>query len=195
MYKVGKLAGGFLAVALSTSLFGCVASSSNNFISSNVEPGDTSRTGSQQLPTVSVADLEGNDFILPRDFAADYNLVVFGFAHKQQESINTWLPHLISYVEGNSDIQLMEIPVIDNSNAALRTIIRNGMRSGITDPAARLRTRTLFVDKSKFESAIGVSDNNKILLVVFNRSGEAIGRESGDFSEAKFEALKKFVRR
>ena len=65
----------------------------------------------------------------------------------------------------------------------MRFIIDNGMRSGITDRAARAATITLYIDVKEFTRALGLRDTKQIAVFVVTPSGEILARAVGRFSE------------
>lgn len=169
-----------LSLALSCS--GCVASSSNNLITLT---GDSAAI----LPQVIASDLEGKEYSLPKDFTSDKTIVIFGFSHGQQKAIDTWLPTLKERAKQDAEFSYIEIPVIDNKNAMLRTIIRNGMRTGITESEDRQKTITLFADKDNLLKSLKVSDPQNIEVMVIDKQGIVSRRVSGEYSAEKLSDL------
>lgn len=169
-------------------LTGCVAASTNNDLAEVSTPA-LSEAGAVYLPAVELADLEGKVYQLPKDFPSDLNVIVFGFAHAQKEATQTWIDPILKLKESNSSLSLFKVPVIDKKVGALRAMIRNGMRAGIGDDAARQRTLTLFVDKEKFAKAIGLTDDTKPATMLFDRAGKLLWRSAGESSEEKIAEL------
>ncbi len=174
------------SIFLITSFSACVGSSSNSSLALR---SSELNSNEKLLPEVTVSNLEGDVFTLPRDLSANYSIIAFGFAHEQQPAIDTWAAELKQLEKNNSSLKFYEIPVIDSSNAALRTVIRNGMRTGISDEADRKRTMTLFVDKPAFVQALGVKDQGEIALMLVDRNGKVLWETSGVRSEEKSKAL------
>lgn len=165
-----------------TQLSACVGSSGNSAL--KIRPVDFN-SDQRLLPEITVSNLEGDEMRLPNDLSSDYSIIAFGFAHAQQPEIDTWTAELKAVENNNSSIKFYEIPVIDSSNAALRTVIRNGMRTGISDSADRKRTMTLFVDKDAFTEALGLKDQEQIALILFNRDGKVLWEVKGAKDESK----------
>ena len=142
------------------------------------------------LPAVVVSDLQGAERILPQDFSSNLNLVLFGFAHEQKDELHSWTVPLTQLVREARSLALYEIPVIDESSAALRTVIRNGMRQGTTDPLSRQRTFTLFVDKTKFTRSLAIQQTDHVMVALFDRDGRLVWEESGLFTPEKLAKLR-----
>jgi len=169
-------------------LSACIGSSVNNKIIHQ----DSEAQRGAVFPQVSAADLDGKAYDLPRDFTYRYNILVFGFAHEQKEMVKAWLLPLNKVKAMHSDITIYRIPVIDPSNFALRTVIRNGMRSKAEDEA-RKQTLTLFVDRQSFADSLGIKGIDTVAVVVTDREGHLIWQQSGEFAEAKIKELDELV--
>jgi len=74
-----------------------------------------------------------------------------------------------------------------------RTFINEGMRAGIPDQTARERTITLYLDKSKFKSALEIADENDITLFLVNRNGEILWRANGAYTQEKADSLLQYI--
>jgi len=72
---------------------------------------------------------------------------------------------------------------MSRSYLIMRFIIDNGMRSGITDTAARASTITLYIDVKEFTRALGLQDTKQIGVFVVTPDGEILARVMGRFSE------------
>ena len=164
----------------------CIGSSVNN----EIDPNSTAAVQSKRtFPTVNVSDLDGKEYLLPNNFEKNLNLVVVGFAHEQKEAIKTWMSELSEILKQFPQVGLYKIPVIDPSNAALRTVIRNGMRSK-ADELTRKQTLTLFIDRHSFADVIGVKDISVPTVLMTSSDGSLLWIESGTIDSAKIENLK-----
>ncbi len=162
----------FLA-AFALLIMGCAGSSSNSIIApgSNISGDSTSR-----MPSVTVADLAGRELLLPQDLARP-SLLVIGFAHDQRSAMNDWMTALKGAVKEYPNVGVFKIAVIDSSNAALRAIIRAGMRSAATGDAQR-ETLTLFTDKDHFGHMLGLELTQPTAMLV-EPDGRISWRASG----------------
>jgi len=185
MNTIQRLVSGLTLWGMLMTLSGCVGASVSNSI--NVDP--TSST--PFFPTVHVSSLEGTELALPAELPSESALVVLGFAHEQRAAVGRWMEELQSDASQGNGLALLEIPVIDEANMALRTIIRNGMRTGITDTLARERTLPLFVNRDAFCRAIGVTDLTQPAVVLLTRAGTIAFTVSGDVTPERVEAVRK----
>lgn len=147
------------------------------------------------FPAVSGENLHGETVSFPAAFKTNTcTVVIVAYARKQQEIIDPWLPELDGLARSIKGFEFYELPTIKEKNRVMRWIIHNGMRSGVKDAAARSRTVTLHIDKTPFNRALGVKDESKIYLLVLDREGRELHRETGVFEKAKFERIKDRVR-
>jgi hypothetical protein len=73
--------------------------------------------------------------------------------------------------------------------APMRWMINSGMKSGINDRNARDRTITLYIDKTPFKDALGITDETAIQVLLVDRSGAILWRSTGRFTAEKGAAL------
>lgn len=144
---------------------------------------------SARFPTVTSKNLEGRPMTLPADFAGQRNVVFVAFKREQQDLIDTWLPFVKGVVARTPNTDFYEIPTIGPLIRLLQWTINRGMRGGIPDVEARKRTVTLYLDKAPFRRSLGITTEETIHVLVVDRVGHVLWRETGAFSEAKGAAL------
>ncbi len=163
---------------------GCVGASVTNSINTGSAP------AAPLFPPVQVADLEGKELTLPTQLPSEAALVVLGFAHEQREAVGRWMNELQATVPPGENLSLLEVPVIDSANMALRSIIRNGMRTAVTDTTARERTLPLFVNREAFCRAIGVTDLATPTVLLLTRAGKIAFSISGEATPERLKAVR-----
>ncbi|MCB0317579.1 MAG: hypothetical protein KDD56_02395 [Bdellovibrionales bacterium] len=179
----------FCLIIFCSILVGCVAASTNNNLSeSSVVPGST-----PSLPAVELADLNGQVYEFPKDLPASQNVLVLGFSHEQKDSTQSWMAPLAELETKYSNLSVFKVPVIDNKNAALRTIIRNGMRSG-SEEGARSKTLTLFVDSKKLIEHLGITDTDQVSVVLLNSNGQVEWLGKGSVNDGQLSGLTKVLK-
>lgn len=137
----------------------------------------------KRFPVVSGSDLNGRDLTLPRDFPGPASLVFVPFEMKQQGDVDSWTSFVRKLKSDNPSLAAWELPTMSRSYLIMRFIIDNGMRSGITDTAARASTITLYIDVKEFTRALGLQDTKQIGVFVVTPDGEILARVMGRFSE------------
>lgn len=148
------------------------------------------------FPAVKGENLHGEEIVFPAALASNTcSVVIVAFLRSQQEIINPWLPGLVDLTKSERGFEFFELPTLKPMNRFTRWVIYRGMRSGIPDDKPRSRTVTLYLDKSKFNRALGVTSEDTVYFFVVDQAGRIRWRCSGGFTEAKFEELKMQVRR
>ena len=90
------------------------------------------------LPKLTADDLNGRILALPADLPGDPTIVFVAYKQNQQPQINAWVNRLDLQPEGGP--AWVELPVVGQGAALIRSVIDNGMKSGITSKAMRART-------------------------------------------------------
>lgn len=160
---------------LVTTLTGFIGAGSNSDVV--VAPGQRN-----VFPSVSGINLVGEPVALPRGFEGHLNLVVLGFEMEQQKDVDTWIAALDGIRSSLPGLEFYEVPVINAGSAAFRFWVNNGMHFGILDLEARKRTITIYVDRSKFNSIVGVGDIDRIYALLVDNTGRILWRGEGPAS-------------
>jgi hypothetical protein len=137
----------------------------------------------RRFPPVTSTDLNGRSLRLPGDFPGPASLVFVAFEMRQQEDIDSWQPFVQKARQGDPGLGVFELPTIAQGYLFIRSLIENGMRSGIKDPAARASTVTLFLNAKEFAGALGLSTTRVIAVLVVTPSGEILAQTTGRYSE------------
>lgn len=121
-----------------------------------------------QLPPLTGKTLNSRSMTLPQDLPADPSLVFIAFDQDQQGQIDSWTHGL----KESPTVPWLELPIIEQSNAFVRTMIADGMRRDIKASAIRERVLTVYTDPEAVAHAVGCTDYRKRLCVaVVERSG------------------------
>lgn len=142
-----------------------------------------------RLPTVSGSNLERETLTFPADFAGELNLVFIAFQQWHQMEVDTWVPLAESLHQDHPRLAYYEFPTIQSMNRLSRMFINEGMRAGIRHQPTRRRTITLYIEKAPFRQALQIPDEKHISVMLFDRQGEVIWRETGAFTPEKGAAL------
>ena len=147
-----------------------------------------------QFPGVTGSNLQRRELELPQGFQGELNLVLIAFQQWQQTQVDTWIPFARQLEETHSGVRYYELPTIRRLNVLARTFINEGMRAGISDPVARERTITLYVDKETFRESLQLSREDDIHVLLLDRHGHVLWRAEGAFTAEKGDSLAAEVR-
>ena len=141
------------------------------------------------LSPLSGVALGGKEYKLPGDLAKQHNILVIAFRREQQRVVDQWLPSLIDLEQRRSDVAVYELPVLSFVYRPARWFIDGGMTRGIPDAAARARTITVYTDVGKVADNLGLAGTDTLAVLIAERSGRILARETGSFEEQKAERL------
>ena len=134
------------------------------------------------FPTVSGSNLLRQKLTLPQDFQGRLNLVFIPFEQWQQMEVDSWMALAKELEEQFDGLVYYELPTIQSRNSFYKMFINEGMRAGIPNPKTRERTITLYLDKADFRTALGMSDEEHIYILVVDRQGNEFFRARGPYS-------------
>ena len=141
------------------------------------------------FPTVSGENLSGRAMTLPRDFGGRANLVFVAFEREHQEVVDTWLPHAARLAASRPGLRYYELPTIKRRFAVMSPVIARGMRSGVTDRAARDATITLYTNVDDLRAALGLPDARSIYALLLDAGGVVRWRARGPYDDPQGAAL------
>lgn len=141
------------------------------------------------FPTVTADDLNGRSVTLPVDLPGDPTIVFIAYKQNQQELVNGWVYAL--GLDASSGPEFVEVPVVGVAASLFRSVVDNGMRSGIVDTAMRARTITLYENVNLVNQPLGFSGRNTIRVLLVRQNGEVIWSTSGPVTTEGVEELQK----
>ena len=143
-----------------------------------------------QFPTISGDNLLGQAVTYPADFDGDIVLAVVPFDRDQQVVANTWLPFVQGIADEHTEFAYYNIPVFPDIESAFRVLARTGLILLIQDEHLREITSTVFLDnRDEFLSALAIPTVEEVQILLMARDGVVLWRETGEFTDAKGEAL------
>jgi hypothetical protein len=145
------------------------------------------------FPTVSGHNLNGRAVQIPRDLSGRVNLIFVAFTREQQAEVNSWQPFVAEMTQRFPDVRAYELPTLAKPFVLLRGYLDGIMRTGIPDPGTRETTVTLFLDKSGFDRALGISSERAISVFLVAPGGEIVWRTTGPHDPAKSSELAKII--
>jgi hypothetical protein len=142
------------------------------------------------FPEVKAQNLEGKMMTLPNDFSGDLNLVLIAYDLDQLKEMDTWLEAEPELFKGYPGIPCYEVPTLGKEYRLARFLINRGMRSEVSKEERRAHTITLYVDKTPFEHALQIPNENRITVLLVDKKGKVLWQEQGVYYEIKGNALR-----
>ena len=142
-----------------------------------------------RFPVVTGTNLLRQKLSLPAGFKGELNILIIAFHQWHQSLVDTWIPAADQTARNAPPVWYYELPVIQGMNPLSQMFINEGMRAGIPNLATRERTITLYLDKRSFREALEIGDEATIHILLTNRLGDILWRESGAYTPEKGRAL------
>lgn len=140
------------------------------------------------FPTITADDLNGDSKTLPAELPGETTIVFIAYKQNQQPAVNTWVYGL--GLDPSQGAEFVEVPVVGRAARMMRSVVDNGMRSGIVDRDMRARTITLYESPSLVNDPLGFSGRNEIRVLLVRRNGEVLWSTSGPATEQGINELK-----
>ena len=147
----------------------------------------TTAHAQMSFPTLTTNDLNGRSVTFPTQLPGSPTIVFIAYKQRQQASISAWIEKL--GLQENSGPAWVEIPVIGRGASLMRSIIDNGMRSGIPSSAVRGKTFTVYSSRNAFNRALGISNTKQIYVALVDPDGTVYTLISGDVTDTKLQQL------
>ena len=126
---------------------------------------------------------------LPNSMPAGRVLALVGFSGTQRGEIRSWIEGL--RLKENSRIAWVKMPVLnDPGTESARLDVERKLLADHEAAGKRARIVPVFTDRDEFVRAAGLPDSDHASVLVLNRDGMVLARASGQFDEAKAQALR-----
>jgi hypothetical protein len=137
------------------------------------------------FPSVASQNLNGRPVKLPQDFKAPASLVFVAYVRGQQAQVDSWKAFVADMRGRFPAIGVFEVPTLSKGDALFRWFIDGGMRRGIPDTATRDVTITLYIDKTPFNDALGITSERDITVLLVEPNGAVLWRSTGAYAPEK----------
>lgn len=144
------------------------------------------------IPEVKAETLNKAKVVVPKNFTAARNVLLFSFGRDMQASVDAWDAALASARDGVAT-QVYNMPLIPNPGAIVRGFISGGMRSVYEDKAQRDRVIVLYVNEDTYFPALGVTAKSAPLIVVTDQTGVEVGRVQATLNDAALAEVRALI--
>jgi hypothetical protein len=146
-----------------------------------------------RFPEIEGKNLDGQEFILPRDFEGNLNIVFLAFQREQQLAVNTWLPTATLLEDLHKELRYYELPIHSSINPIARWFLNRAMRVGIRYPGSREKTISLFINKDSFRKALDIPREDNIHILVLDEEARVVWHAEGSCDAEKAKNLSDFI--
>ena len=144
------------------------------------------------IPEAKVETLNKAKIVVPKDFTAERNVLLFSFGRDMQAAVDAWDAALATDRNGTT-VQVYNMPLIPNPGMIVRGVISAGMRSIYSDKAVRDRVVVMYVEEKTYFPALGVTDKTAPLIVVTDKAGVELGRLQTTLNDAALAELRALI--
>ena len=141
------------------------------------------------FPPITGYSLDKQKVTLPGGLEGQTNLLIISFQPEQQKDVESWLPAAQALQHGNFQFRYYQLPVSGRENVLFRWWETSSMRSDQTDPETWHWIIPLFIERRKFLNALDIPDQKLVVVLLVNREGQVLWRQSGPMTPEKRAAL------
>lgn len=154
-------------------------------------PQDASVMG--RLPELKAQWANQPPVAFPKGLPAERTLALVTFHRDHRKDAESWIKGL--QLRDDPSIAWVRIPVVnDPKDPVLRGEVENRLMSRYASDAERLNLHPVFTDRAAFIQSTGLGNADQAHALVVNRDGEVLARVSGQYDEAKAQALLQTLR-
>lgn len=155
-----------------------------------------------RFPHVAGRSLDGRNVMLPEELPADRTVAVIAFQQRHQACVDRWIsmaeadgvPGSPLDMEAGAMSCVLELPVLSTRWKLGRGFIDGGMAASIRVPRVLARTITIYTDVRAFQLPLGIAGSDEVQVRVVTRSGDVLGRASGEPTTDAWMALAQALR-
>ena len=154
-------------------------------------PQDASVMG--RLPELKAQLADHQPVAFPQGLPAERTLALVTFHQDHRKDAESWIKGL--QLRDDPSIAWVRMPVInDPKDPVLRGEVENRLLSRYSSDADRSNLHPVFTDRAAFVQSTGLGNADQAHVLVVNRDGEVLARVSGQYDEAKAQALMQTLR-
>lgn len=150
-------------------------------------------TWSDSFPRTTVQTLTGSAFVLPDDLEAAAGILVVGFTQKAGSNTRPWVDRFEGDFTAADGFAVYPVAVIAGVPPLFRSFALGSIRSGIA-PEKRQRFLIVDRDESTWRSLAGYRLPDDPYIIVLDRTGSVLARESGLFDERSYQGAAARIR-
>lgn len=141
------------------------------------------------FPTITAYSLTKAKVTLPSALTGRRNLLLLSFDAEQTQKVNDWVTEAQSLRRLDSTFSYYLLPVSQEKNLLYRWWDNSAMRDDFSDPQVWARTVPLYVNMKRFRQELQISDDQEIVILLTDRSGNVLWRTTGPLTQQKIAAL------
>ena len=154
-------------------------------------PRDDSVMG--RMPELNAQLADRQAIALPKQLPAERTLALVTFHRDHRKDAESWITGL--QLRNDPTIAWVRMPVLnDPKDPVLRSEAEARLMARYANEADRRNLHPVFTDRAAFIQSTGVGNAEQAHVLVVGRDGEVLARVSGQYNEAKAQALLQTLR-
>ena len=137
----------------------------------------------QPMPLTQGQSLSGHEVLLPTSLKGHAAVIVIGFSHASQKSMERWDKEIGAQVKANPGVPLYNIAVLQDAPKIVRAVIKGGIRA-VVPAAGQDLFLTVVQGEDQLKSAVDFSSGDDAYVVVLDAEGNIAFHTHGDPSES-----------
>lgn len=142
-----------------------------------------------QLPAHTTQTLSRTPVSLPEGLPSERTLALVTFSRTQRAQADSWIEGM--NLKNDPSISWIRIPVLNDPDTPDgRSTAEKRLLERYTAEAERTKMLPMFIDKTAFAKATGLSSIDQGYAIVLNRQGDVLARVQGGFDADKAQNLR-----
>jgi hypothetical protein len=137
-----------------------------------------------RFPQVDAYTLAKTKVTLPEQLAAPYDLLLLSFDPDQVKQLEDWIGIAQSLENLHPVLRYYALPVSSRENLLFRWWQNSSDRSTFSDPEIWPWVVPLYVDRTKFEHDLQITDTHTVAILLTDKSGNVLWRYQGQNTAA-----------
>jgi hypothetical protein len=142
-----------------------------------------------KFPQITSKNLNDRPAEFPSDLPGAKTLILIAFQRKQQVDFDGWISKL--GLKKRNGPAWIEMPVVADYGSIWRSVVYNGMRSGITNTEDREHVYTVYGKRETFMRKLNIPTSEQVYVLVVRTNGQVLARVDGRYSQKKADVLLK----
>ena len=142
-----------------------------------------------QMPKIEGESFAGNKVVLPDAAAGKVAVLIFGFTKASKVATSTWAKRVSSDFGARPDIQLYQLPVLEDVPRLVRGMVFSGIKKGVSENQ-RDHFVPILQSEAELKKFFHYNEPDDAYLAALGRTGNIIERIHGTPSETNYPQLR-----
>ncbi len=145
-----------------------------------------------QMPKIQGESFAGHTVVLPDAAAGKVAVLIFGFTKASKAPTSAWADKLQSFLETRPEVELYQLPVLEDVPGLFRSMVISGIRKGVPE-----NKRDHFVPvvqgEADLKKLVGYKEKDDAYLIILGRAGNIVQQIHGTPNDANTAQLKSTI--